>query len=61
MERSFTFSRVLSLMCLVAYFVSGYAIKGDHWLDLVFLVMVVLSSIFHQKLDELWEEWRSKH
>lgn len=60
MKKSFTFSTLVTTICFIAYFVIAYVIQGNHWIDLVFLAMAALSSIFHQKLDDFWEEWRNR-
>lgn len=46
---------------MIAYLVVIYVIKGEHWLELVFLVIGVMSVIFHKQLDDWWEERRSKN
>lgn len=55
------FSALITLLCMIAYLVVIYVIKGEHWFELVFLVIGAMSVIFHKQLDDWWEERRSKN
>lgn len=53
-------SDVVRLLCIIAYFVIGYAIQGDYWLDLFFLFLSASASLCSEKLDRNWEKWRQR-
>lgn len=58
MKKSIAFSTLVSITCYGAFFVSSYAIKGERWLDLVFLMIGLLATLFSQKVDDMWHRYR---